>query len=115
MKTPRALHIACLATLLFTMSIVADPAFAMNLEQAKGQGMVGEKSDGYLGSVGTQSAEVQNLIERINQERKTRYREIAEKNNTSLTAVEKLAAQKAISITPSGQYVQLPDGSWKKK
>ncbi len=89
-------------------------AIALELETAKAQGVVGEQSDGYLGSV-EPSAESNALVAHINAQRKVKYLEIAEKNGTSLTDVETLAGKKAIEMTAPGGYIRVGAGGWKKK
>ena len=90
-------------------------SFALSLDEAKAQGLVGEKVDGYLGAVqGSTSGDVQALVADINSQRKALYQSIAKQNGTSLPVVEKLAGEKAIQKTTSGQYVNTGSG-WKKK
>lgn len=88
-------------------------ALALNLGEAKQQGLVGEQTNGYLGAV-VQRDDVQSLIADINSQRKIKYAEVAAKNNISLQDVEKLAAKKAFERTEKGHYV-LVDGEWIKK
>ena len=91
-------------------------AVAMDLQHAKEMGMVGETQSGYLGIVNSAApAEVKALVNDINKKRKDKYQEIAKRNGTSVTSVEKLAGEKAMSRTPSGQYVMSPSGKWMKK
>ena len=94
----------------------SSPGWAIDLQSAKAQGLVGEQPNGYLGSVkGGASGEVAALINDINAARKKEYQAIAKRNNTGLDVVEALAGKKAIERTPSGQYVKLPSGQWTKK
>jgi hypothetical protein len=88
-------------------------SFALDLDEAKQQGLVGEKDNGYLGIVVSQ-AEVQTLVNEINQKRHEIYVELATKNNITVAQVEKLAAQKAYAKTLVGHYLWV-DGSWQKK
>ncbi|MFQ3248727.1 MAG: hypothetical protein ACI9O6_000529 [Glaciecola sp.] len=88
-------------------------SFAMDLDEAKDKGLVGEKDNGYLGLVVNQ-AEAQKLIAEINAKRREIYLELAAKNNITLTQVEKLAAQKAYSKTAAGHYLWV-NGVWRKK
>ncbi len=101
---------------LFFLSICfVQPVFALELDSAKASGLVGEQTNGYLGAVSsTPSAEVQHLVNDINQKRKKAYQDIATKNGTKITDVEKLAAQKAIEKTAKGHYIQT-NGQWVKK
>ena len=92
------------------------PGWAIDLQSAKAQGLVGEQPNGYLGSVkGSASGEIKALINEINAARKKEYQAIAKRNNTELNVVEALAGKKAIERTPAGQYVKLPSGQWAKK
>jgi uncharacterized protein len=101
-----------IALLLGTRSL---PAHALEIKSAKAAGLVGEQSDGYLGAVsGRPSPEVQALVKEINEKRKAAYQDVASKTKQDLGTVEKIAADKAMNMTPAGQYVN--DGSgWKKK
>lgn len=94
--------------------LIAGTAFALSLDEAKSKGLVGETQTGYLGAVSTTS-EVQALINDINQKRKEKYAEIAKKNGTPLSAVEALAAKKAMQETAAGNYIQSASGAWVKK
>lgn len=81
-------------------------AMAIELDAAKTQGLVGERLDGYLGSVSdSPSAEVKALIEDVNGKRRSRYQEIAAKNNIDLADVEARAGQRAIELTASGGWI----------
>ena len=86
---------------------------ALELSEAKEQGLVGEQVDGYLGAV-VGSAEVGALVSEINNRRKAHYQRIAEQNQISLDQVAKLAGKKAIEKTESGDYINLGSG-WQKK
>lgn len=103
--------------ILFIGLIVLNAAcvFAVDLQQVKSKGLVGEQLNGYLGVVSTDAnAEVRDLVIDINAKRKSKYQSIAEKNSTSLETVELLAGKKAIEKTQSGNFIQTATG-WKKK
>ncbi len=101
---------------LFTLCLILAcwPAYALELQEAKDQGLVGETPSGYLEAVKTPDAEVTQLIETINAKRKQHYQAIASNNETSLTAVEKLAGKKAMEKSKDGHYIKL-DGQWQQK
>jgi uncharacterized protein YdbL (DUF1318 family) len=91
-------------------------ALAATLDQAKASGQVGERPNGYLGVVAdSPSPDVKALVDKVNAERRARYAEIAQKNGTSLAAVEALAGKKAIELTPSGQFVFVAGRGWVRK
>ncbi len=97
------------AVLLFGQAVSA-----MDLQTAKTRGLVGETSKGYLAPVKEADPEVTNLVKTINDKRQKSYRKIAQKNGTSLKAVEQLAGKKAMQKSKSGSYIK-PGASWKKK
>jgi uncharacterized protein len=90
------------------------PLLALTLEEAKTKGLVGEKSNGYLGVVAAGNAEAQDLTSDINQKRRKAYQEIARRDGTNLSTVETLAGEKAIEKTKPGNMVEGP-GGWIKK
>lgn len=100
-------------TLLFLMPLLA---FGVTLDEAKQQGSLGERPDGYLGlAKPSASPDVVNLMRDINNKRRDVYKGIAEKNGTALSAVEALAGKKAIEKTPSGHLIMQPNGTWAPK
>ena len=88
-------------------------AWAISLDDAKNQGLVGEDSSGYLGLV-VQNSEAKAVVEEINAKRKAQYLKLAKKNDLSLAQVEALAAAKTIEKTKSGHYIEV-NGNWVKK
>ncbi|WP_105167119.1 YdbL family protein [Pseudoalteromonas sp. T1lg23B] len=92
---------------------MAFSAWALTLDSAKDQGLVGETANGYLAVV-SNAAQVQALIDDINAKRKAKYQQLAKQNGISLSQVELLAGKKAIEKTAKGHYVQV-NGSWVKK
>ena len=107
MKTFLAIFTTCLL-------LIAQPAYSIDLQTAKNQGLVGETTSGYLAAVKSPSPEVSALIESINSQRKQKFKEIAARNNTSLEAVEQLAGKKAIEKSAPGSYIKA-GGSWQQK
>lgn len=79
--------------LLLVLTLFALPASALDLGQAKSQGLVKETVSGYLAPV-KPSAEVNALVKKINTGRKAEYQKIAKKRGTSLSAVEQLAGKR---------------------
>ncbi|NQX88622.1 MAG: YdbL family protein [Halioglobus sp.] len=97
-------------TLAFCLST---QAVALDLEQAKRKGLVGETDSGYIAAI-KPSADIDTLVANINSQRKAQYKKIADKNGISLQAVEARAGLKAIEKTPSGELVNTGAG-WQKK
>ncbi|MCG8311885.1 MAG: YdbL family protein [Pseudomonadales bacterium] len=106
-------HILFLTIVSLTMSM---GAWALDIDDAKASGLVGETTSGYLAAVsGSPSADVKSLIDNVNSKRKQKYEDIANKRKVPLQSVERLAAKKAYEKTQSGHFVQDPSGNWKKK
>ncbi len=103
------------AIVLVITLLLAFPAFATPLDDAKAAGHVGEQADGYLGVVPGAPASAKELVDRINGERGSKYAEIASKNETSPAAVAAVAGKKLIGRTPSGQWYRDSSGQWKRK
>ena len=78
---------------LLVLGLFAIPASALDLSQAKAQGLVKETASGYLVAA-KPSAEVNNLVNTINSGRKAEYQRIANKNGTPLSTVEQLAGKR---------------------
>jgi uncharacterized protein YdbL (DUF1318 family) len=100
-------------TALTLSLLLALPAFALDLDEAKSAGLVGETNMGYIAAV-KPSAEVDALVQSINSQRKVVYQDIATKNGITLQAVEARAGQKAIEKTVAGGYINTGDG-WQQK
>jgi len=101
--------------LAFAMFGASTGAFALDVQSAKAQGLVGEQTDGYLGIPNPPgSDEVQKLVADTNLKRRAHYQEIANGNGTSLEAVQELAGQKLVTSAKAGEYVRGSDGVWTK-
>tara|TARA_R110002012_G_scaffold1420_1_gene6027 strand:+ start:1322 stop:1651 length:330 start_codon:yes stop_codon:yes gene_type:complete len=109
MNTKKKLNIITLVSAV----CMSFSAWAISLDDAKNQGLVGEDSSGYLGLV-VQNAEAKAVVDDINAKRKAQYLKLAKKNNLSLSQVEALASAKTIEKTQSGHYVEV-NGNWVKK
>jgi len=105
-----------LLTVAATLAL-APAAYAIDLDPARTQGLVGERPDGLIGPVtASPSSEVTALVEAINRQRMANYRAIAQKNGTPIDAVQAIAGQKQVEkALQSGWYAMNPDGSWTKK
>ncbi len=81
------------APVFLVLALFALPASALNLSEAKAQGLVQETASGYLVAV-KPSDEVNALVSKINEGRKAEYQRIADKRGTPLSAVEQQAGKK---------------------
>jgi uncharacterized protein YdbL (DUF1318 family) len=89
-------------------------AFAISLQDAKSQGLVGEQPNGYLGIV-QNDPQANSVAKEVNAKRKNHYEKIARKNDITVNEVAKLAAKKAMKATKNGQYIKDSNGKWVKK
>lgn len=94
--------------------LLAAPAYALDLQQARASGLIGEKLDGYA-AARSDAADVQALVAEVNAKRKQEYARISIENNQSVDVVAKLAAAQIINGLAPGVYYQAPDGGWKKR
>jgi uncharacterized protein YdbL (DUF1318 family) len=91
-------------------------AWAIDIHDAKAQGLVGEANTGYIAAVQSPaSAEVRALIADVNGKRKARFDETARKTGTTLAQVANRFYELAVQRTAPGHYYQDSSGRWKKK
>jgi len=91
-------------------------AWAIEIHDAKEQGLVGEANTGYLAAVQSPaSAEVRALVAEVNEKRKQRFSQTAKKTGTTVAQVANRFYELAIQKTASGHYYQDQSGRWKKK
>jgi uncharacterized protein YdbL (DUF1318 family) len=94
---------------------LALPALALDLDEARAKGAIGERADGYVAAVKADPTdEVKQLVSEVNAKRRAHYEEIAQRNGAPVEAVAALAGQKLISGAPAGQFVNDGNG-WRKK
>lgn len=91
-------------------------AWAIDIRDAKAQGLVGEANNGYIAAVqAPASAEVRALIADVNGKRKAQFESTAQKTGTSVTQVANRFYELAVQKTAAGNYYQDAGGGWKKK
>lgn len=78
--------------LVAAMILVALPALALDLNEARSKGLLGEQADGFV-KVLKPSTEVNALADKINFGRKAEYERISKENGQPVTVVGTLAAQ----------------------
>lgn len=112
--TRRVLMQAFLGIIVFGAAVVP-AAWALELDEAKAKGWIGERRDGYVGVIDGAPAEALALVGRINDERREVYTGVATQNGVPLPQVEALAGQKLISRAAPGQFVMDASGRWIRK
>jgi len=96
------------------MTAAADPL----IDQAKAQGVIGEKFDGYIGVVEASrvTPDLQRQIDRINNGRLAQYKEIADKTGVALADVGIGMGEKLFARAGSGDMLKPgPSDPWVKK
>ena len=110
----RTLGIATAGALALGLAIAPaqaqrDPAYAA----ARANGQVGEKMDGYLGTIGNVSADVRAMVDDLNIRRRAVYAERAQAEGATLEEYAFTAGCLAISRTEPGEmYVAYSTGQW---
>lgn len=91
-------------------------AWAIDIRDAKAQGLVGEANTGYLAAVQTPaSAEVRALIQEVNAKRKQEFERTANKTGVTVPQVAYRFYELAVQRTAPGHYYQDTSGRWQKK
>ncbi|AVE16862.1 YdbL family protein [Pantoea vagans] len=101
------------AALLLTLAM-AQPAWALTLDEARQAGLAGETLSGYL-AARSQDSETLALVQRINARRKQEYQRLAEQNNLSTADIASIAGQKLVGRAAAGEYVRGINGQWLRK
>lgn len=100
--------------LLTLMVSLANTAWALNLDEAKSQGLVGELSNGYLGLVKNSNSAVKSLVDDINRKRRAAYAAKAQKAGVELKIIEIRIGERLQERAKKGEYVQRSNGQWQK-
>lgn len=88
-----------------------DPAY----QAARDSGQIGEKTDGYLGIVGTPTPALQAMVDDLNNRRRANYAERAQANGVTLIDYATTQGCILITRTVAGEMYQAPDGSWQRR
>jgi uncharacterized protein YdbL (DUF1318 family) len=100
----------------FGLLLLLQNAWAIDIRDAKEQGLVGEANTGYVAAVQTPaSAEVRALIADVNDKRKKEFEATAEKTGATPLQVAYRFYEIAVQRTAPGHYFQDANGKWKKK
>ena len=91
-------------------------AWAIDIRDAKAQGLVDEANTGYIAAVKSPaSAEVRALIADVNAKRKAQFTATAKKTGTRTDQVAHRFYELAVQRTSPGGFYQDSSGRWKKK
>ena len=96
--------------------LLMQSAWAIDIRDAKDQGLVGEANTGYIAAVQLPaSAEVRALIADVNEKRKATFVQTANKTGATLPQVANRFYELAVQKTAKGHYYQDSSGNWTKK
>jgi uncharacterized protein YdbL (DUF1318 family) len=101
-------------------ALAGGTAYAFVMQDVAGElratGQVGEQADGYLGLVGSASADIRARTNDVNIQRRAAYTQLAAQRNAT---IEEVAAATACQLfrqrVGPGQYYRLPDGVWRRR
>ena len=103
-----------LLSFVCAVCLFAGEAFALNLQEARTSGAVGERTDGYVAVI-TNTSEVNALVAEVNAQRKQRYEQIAKDAGQPVDVTARIASQEIISKLPAGAMFMNAAGAWVRK
>lgn len=103
------------ATVLVTLMSISF-AYGLELQDAKSQGLIGERTDGYVGYVVSDVPEnVKALVKSVNNKRREKFQKTARNNSITAEAVGILFYQRALKETKKTHFFQTESGQWVRK
>lgn len=100
------------ASLALPAAAAQNPA---TIHAARQAGVIGERYDGYMGIVGTPSAEVRRQVSAVNLRRRNLYISLASRRRVNPQVVGIATACELIAGLAPGQFYQLGDGVWRRR
>ncbi len=98
------------------LMLLIQNAWAIDIRDAKAQGLVGEANTGYIAAVqANASAEVRALVADVNAKRKASFQGTARKTGASVAQIANRFYEIAVQKTAAGHYYQDAGGRWRKK
>lgn len=110
----KIMHYTKTALVSLALMLFATQAMALDLQEARVKGFVGEGNKGYVEAL-QPSPEVNSLVAEVNERRKEAYQNISNENKQAVDVVAKLAVGQIVEKLPSGSMYQDADGNWQKK
>ena len=106
-------EILTVAALLGFTSTAAVAQRPQEYQEARSQGLIGEKTDGYLGFVTPPSAAIKALVDDLNIKRKQQYTKDAAANGATVEeAAFRTGCRLIVERTAPGEKYQSPSGAW---
>ncbi len=98
------------------LALLLQNAWAIDIDSAKAQGLVGEANTGFLAAVKSPaSAEVNALIADVNALRRSKFQSAAKKTGATAAQVSNRFYELAVQKTEAGHFYQDKGGRWVKK
>ena len=85
------------------------------VDQARAQGVVGERFDGYMGVAGPVAGPLRSQVAAINIKRRTLYSRLAAEKGVSPNEVGLTAGCQLLARVAVGQAYLLADGQWRRR
>lgn len=85
------------------------------VDQARAQGVVGERYDGYMGLAGPASSALRGAVGAVNIKRRALYSDLAAKKGVSPQDVGLTAGCQLLSRLIVGEAYLLADGKWRRR
>lgn len=85
------------------------------VDQARAQGVVGERFDGYMGLAGPVSGALRSQVAAINIKRRSLYSRLAAEKGVSPSDVGLTAGCQLLARVAAGQAYLLSDGQWRRR
>lgn len=102
--------------LLSCLLLLSLPSWALSLDDAKRQGLIGEQANGYLGIVTSAPAsDVRQLVNSVNKKRKQLYIDKARAAGVEPQIMELRTGERLLERAPAGEFVRTPEGRWVRK
>ncbi len=91
------------------------PAQSPIVDQARAQGLAGERYDGYMGVAGPASPALRSAIGAINIQRRSLYSDLAARKGASPQEVGLTAGCQLLGRVAVGEAYLLSDGKWRRR
>ena len=98
-----------------SLLVMSQLSFALTVDEAQIQGLVGENASGYLELTPRGKSDAKALLDVVNVKRKAKYQSIANKQKTDLKSIEKIAGEKITGKLNAGEFYKDSNGQWHKK
>lgn len=115
-RLPLGLVVGLLLTAALLLMPAGDVARADALDDARAQGAIGERFDGFAAIRDPSApASARKLVEDINAKRRKLYSEVSTREGTTIEAVGRIYARQIVDIVPAGTWILQENGQWARK